>query len=75
MWIADLESVWMSNGAVGGVIATATAVAIASILVELVGSSLTRPRKSAGASGPWVNNHNHLVSSRDLIGESFLDLI
>jgi FlaG/FlaF family flagellin (archaellin) len=49
MWIADLESVWMSNGAVGEVIATATAVAIASILVKLVGSSLTRPRKSAGA--------------------------
>src|SRR3954464_13091647 len=39
MWIADLESVLISSGADGGVMAIAVAIAIASILVELSGCS------------------------------------
>ena len=54
MWIAVLESVWISSGVEGGVMTIAAAMAIASILVELNSSYRTRPRKSMGVFGPWV---------------------
>ena len=54
MWTADWESVWMVSGVEGGVMAIAAVMAIASILVELSGSSRARPRKSMGVVGPWV---------------------
>ena len=50
--IADVESVRISSGAEGGVMSTAVMMAMASILVELSGSSVTRPRKSMGVAGP-----------------------
>jgi hypothetical protein len=52
MLIADLESVWITNGTEGGVMTTAMMMAMASILVELIGSSVTRPQKLMGMAGP-----------------------
>jgi hypothetical protein len=52
IFIADWESVWITNGTEGGVMTTAVMMAMASILVELSGSSVTRPRKLMWVAGP-----------------------
>jgi hypothetical protein len=57
MWIAACESEWVPGWASGGVmVMVITAMmAMASIRVELSGSSTTRPARSQDVSGPCMN--------------------